>query len=56
MMFEAVMGQLNENGEALLSWCALNSPAVRNTMFEKKNTSTPGSIREANSGTALTTS
>ena len=31
------VGQINESGEALLSWCALNYLAVIFTMFEKKN-------------------
>ena len=31
------VGQTNESGEALLSWCALNNLAVMNTMFEKKD-------------------
>ena len=30
------VGQVNENGEALLSWCAQNGLAVMNTMFQKK--------------------
>ena len=31
------VGRINESGEALLSWCALNSLVVMNTTFEKKN-------------------
>ncbi len=27
---------MNESGEALLSWCALNGLVVLNTMYEKK--------------------
>ena len=30
------VGRVNENGEALLSWCAQNEMAVMNTMFQKK--------------------
>ena len=30
------VGHVNDNEEALLSWCAQNSLAVMNTMFQKK--------------------
>ena len=30
------VGQVNENGEALLSWYAQNGLAVMNIMFQKK--------------------
>lgn len=30
------VGQMNENGEALLFWCAQNGLGVMNTMFQKK--------------------
>ena len=30
------LGHVNDNGEALLSWCAWNGLAVMNTMFQKK--------------------
>ena len=30
------VGHINDNGEALLSWCAQNSLIVMNTMFQKK--------------------
>ena len=30
------VGRMNESGEALLSWCALNGLVVMNTMYEKK--------------------
>lgn len=49
------VGLVNDNREALLSWCAQNGLAVMNTMFQKKRIhSTHGSTREANSGIALT--
>ena len=31
------VGKMNENGEALLTYCALNELAIMNTTFEKKN-------------------
>ena len=30
------VGRMNESGEALLSWCALNGLVVMNSMYEKK--------------------
>ena len=30
------VGRMNERGEALLSWCALNGLVVMNTTYEKK--------------------
>jgi len=30
------VGKINESGESLLSFCALNQLCVMNTMFEKK--------------------
>ena len=31
------VGSINDNGEALLSWCAQNGLAVMNTMFQAKS-------------------
>ena len=31
------VGRMNESGEALLSFCALNELVIMNTMFEKRN-------------------
>ncbi len=30
------VGRVNDNGEALLSWCGQNGLTVMNTMFQKK--------------------
>ena len=43
--------QLNESGEALSSFCALNQLCIMNTMFQKREfTSTLGNIQELNCG------
>ena len=48
------VGSINDNGEALLSWCDQNGLVVMNTMFKRRGyTSTHGSTREVNSGIAL---
>ena len=47
------VGKMNENREALLTFCALNELVIMNTTFEKKNIHKytwqhPGSIRVSN--------
>ena len=47
------VGKLNENGEHLLSFCAMNELCIMNTMFAKK--SILGNIQEPRCGIVLTT-
>ena len=51
------VGEMNEAGRDLLSFCALNELAIMNTCFEKKRIhSSRGSILGTRNGTALITS
>ena len=50
------VGEMNESGENLLSFCAMNELIVMNALFEKANfLSTHGNILERNIGTVLIT-
>ena len=48
------VGKMNENGEALLTFCALNELVIMNTTFEKKNI-IHGSTPAVSNGIVLTT-
>ena len=50
------VGNVNEAGRTLLTFCAVNALTVINTLYEKRDidsTSTHGNIRVARCGTAL---